>query len=180
MIGRPVIGLGDAGVRHVVVWLCRTIAVMLTWLLAAWFGVQAPANTPVETAHLSLTASTSAAAVAPGGKVTLQIDVTPKPKMHVYAPGQDGYIPIQLTVTADPVFTAAKAKYPAGEKYVMPAINETQLVYAKPFRVTQELTLKPSAQGTITIKGSVRYQACDDAICYLPKTIPVEWKIDVR
>ena len=122
----------------------------------------------------------SVAAVATGGKVTLQIDVTPKPKMHVYAPGQDGYIPIQITLTDDETFTAAKAKYPAGEKYVMPALNETQIVYARPFRVTQEITLARSAAGTVTVKGSVRYQACDDAICYLPKTIPVEWKIDVR
>jgi hypothetical protein len=76
--------------------------------------------------------------------------------------------------------TVAKAKYPAGEKYVMPALNETQLVYAKPFRITDELTLARNASGTITVKGSVRYQACDDTICYLPKTVPVEWTMTVR
>jgi DsbC/DsbD-like thiol-disulfide interchange protein len=141
---------------------------------------QAAAPRPIETAHLSVTASTSAPAAAPGGKVTLQIDVTPKAKMHVYAPGQEGYIPIQLALTGDPAFTAAKAKYPAGEKVVMPALNETQIVYDKPFRITQEITLKSSPPGSMTVKGTVRYQACDDTICYLPKTIPVEWKIDVR
>jgi DsbC/DsbD-like thiol-disulfide interchange protein len=154
---------------------------MLIWLIAAWLGVQEPAaKTPIETAHLSLVASTSVATVATGGTVTLRIDVTPKPKMHVYAPGQDGYIPIQLTLTGDAAFTAAKAKYPAGEKYVMPALNETQIVYAKPFRITQDITLRPSAAGTVTVKGSVRYQACDDTICYLPKTVPVEWTMTVK
>jgi DsbC/DsbD-like thiol-disulfide interchange protein len=147
--------------------------------LVLWLIAQEPVGKPIETAHLSLVASASVEHVVPGGKVTLQIDVTPKPKMHVYAPGQEGYIPIQLTL-ADGGFAAAKAKYPAGEKFVMPAINETQLVYAKPFRITQEITLDPAASGTITIKGDVRYQACDDAICYLPKTIPVAWRIDVR
>jgi DsbC/DsbD-like thiol-disulfide interchange protein len=133
-----------------------------------------------DTPHLQLKTSTNVASVAAGGKVTLQIDVTPKPKMHVYAPGQDGYIPIQLTLAEDAAFTAAKAKYPAGEKFVMPALNETQLVYAKPFRITEDVTLKPSASGTVTIKGTVRYQACDDAICYLPKNVPVEWTFAIK
>jgi DsbC/DsbD-like thiol-disulfide interchange protein len=149
-------------------------------IVAAWLVQAATSANPQDTLHLQLKTSASPTNVAPGGKVTLQIDVTPKAKMHVYAPGQDGYIPIQLTVTPDPAVTIAKAKYPAGEKYVMPALNETQLVYAKPFRITDELTLVRNASGTITVKGSVRYQACDDTICYLPKTVPVEWTITVR
>jgi DsbC/DsbD-like thiol-disulfide interchange protein len=146
---------------------------MRQMILAVWL-LQVVAN-PQETPHLQLKTSAKPAA---GRKVTLQIDVTPKPKMHVYAPGQDGYIPIQLTLTPNPAFSAARAKYPDGEKYVMPAINETQLVYAKPFTITEEITL--TAAATVTVKGSVRYQACDDAICYLPKTVPVEWTVSAK
>lgn len=153
---------------------------MMIWLLAMWLGLQVSANTAIETAHLTMATTTNVGAAAPGGKVTLQLDVTPKAKMHVYAPGQEGYIPIQLTLSNADGFTAAKAKYPAGEKYVMPALNETQVVYARPFRITEEVTLKAPHPGTLTVKGSVRYQACDDAICYLPKTIPLEWRIEVR
>lgn len=145
-------------------------------ILAVWL-LQVVAN-PQETPHLQL--KTSLKAAAAGHKVTLQIDVTPRPKMHVYAPGQDGYIPIQLTLTPDAAFTAAKARYPAGEKYVMPALNETQLVYARPFTITQEITLTSPLRVPLTVKGSVRYQACDDAICYLPKTVPVEWTITAK
>ena len=25
--------------------------------------------------------------------------------------------------------------------------------------------------------GTIEYQACDDPVCYLPETIPVEWKL---
>ena len=153
---------------------------MLIPLIAAWLVAQgSPAKKPIETAHLSLAASASAGSVVRGGKLTLQLDVTPKPKMHVYAPGQEGYIAIQLTLSGEAI-TAAKAKYPSGEKYVMPALNETQLVYAKPFRITDDVTVKPFARGTVVINGTVRYQACDDAICYLPKTVPVEWRVEVK
>jgi DsbC/DsbD-like thiol-disulfide interchange protein len=133
-----------------------------------------------ETAHLTIATSSDPAAVAPGQKVTLTVAVTPKPKIHVYAPGQEGYIPISLTLEPAPAVAAAKAKYPAGEKFLMPALNETQIVYAKPFRITQEVTLTSAAAGSVTIKGTVRYQACDEAICYLPKTVPVEWTIAVK
>ena len=132
---------------------------------------------PIETAHLLMTASATPVSAAAGKKVTLALDVTPKPKMHVYSPGQDGYIAITLTLDASPAITAAKARYPAGEKFFMPALNETQLVYAKPFRITQDVTVKSATGEALTIKGSVRYQACDDKICYLPVTVPVEWKI---
>jgi DsbC/DsbD-like thiol-disulfide interchange protein len=150
-----------------------------------------------ETAHLVVTTSASPEAVAPGKRVSLTVDVAPKPKMHVYSPGQEGYIGITLTLDADPAFTAAKAKYPAGEKIYMPLLKETQLVYAKPFRITQDLTLRPGSgqalrpgsgqalrpgsgqptDGALTIKGTLRYQACDDTICYLPKNVPVAWTL---
>jgi DsbC/DsbD-like thiol-disulfide interchange protein len=138
-----------------------------------------------ETAHLTIATSVTPASVSPGQKVTLNVDVTPKPKIHVYAPGQEGYIPIALSIDADPAVMPAKAKYPAGEKLLMKALNETQIVYAKPFRITQELKLSESGDlarratdgGSLTIKGSVRYQACDDKICFLPTTVPVEWSI---
>jgi hypothetical protein len=143
------------------------------------------ANATKETAHLTVKTTQSAEAAAPGRKVSLFVDVTPKPKMHVYAPGQDGYITINLTLEANPAFTAAKAKYPAGEKVVIAIVKETQLVYAKPFRIAQDVTLastpdlrqRATSETPVTIKGTLRYQACDDRICYLPTNVPVEWAV---
>jgi len=166
-------------------------AAILVLSAALWAQAQLPRE-PVshelpqhETAHLTIVTSATPAAIAPGQKLTLTVAVTPKPNVHVYAPGQEGYIPISLKLQDDASFTAAKAKYPAGEKLFMKALNETQIVYAKPFRITQELTLasapdlaKRAADGeSLTVKGSVRYQACDEAICFLPATVPVEWAV---
>ena len=153
--------------------------VMMPWLLVALAVLaQAAPNKAVETKHLMLTTSASAGAVAPGKKASLWIDVEPRPTMHVYSPGQKGYIAITLTLEENAAVTAAKAKYPPGEKFFMEALNETQLVYAKPFRIAQDVTLKPGGSAeSVVIKGSVRYQACDDKICYLPQTVPVQWTI---
>jgi DsbC/DsbD-like thiol-disulfide interchange protein len=152
---------------------------MLAWLLVALLGVAQDApRKPIETAHLTVTTAAGEPVTA-RKTVPLHIDVSPKPTMHVYSPGQDGYIAITVTLDAEaPVAAAGKAKYPAAEKYFMPALNETQLVFSKPFRITQDVTIKKGAPaGPLTVKGTVRYQACDDKICYLPKTVPVEWVI---
>jgi hypothetical protein len=149
-------------------------------LLLALVLVGAPQATP----PLTLATSVAPGTIAPGRKVTLTLDVTPKPKVHVYAPGQDGYIAITATLDKNPlVATADKPKYPTSEKLVLPELNETQLVYSKPFRITQQIAIaattdakKRAAAGeTLTLTGAVRYQACNDVICFPPTTVPVTW-----
>jgi thiol:disulfide interchange protein DsbD len=135
-----------------------------------------------ETAHLKIATSVTPEAAIPGAKVALAVDVTPKPGMHVYAPGQAGYIAITVKVDPQPAFsTTGKAKYPDPEKIVIPSINESQLVYDKPFRITQDITLASKlkfAAAPLTIKGSIRYQACNDKICFLPTTVPITWTVN--
>jgi DsbC/DsbD-like thiol-disulfide interchange protein len=153
---------------------------MLASLVVLLLAAQDLPKKAIETAHLTIVASTSPESAAGGRKLSLVVDVAPKTKMHVYSPGQDGYIAVTLTLEANAAFTAAKAKYPAPEKLFLPAINETQLVYAKPFRITQDLILKAGQRAeAIVVKGTLRYQACDDRICYLPTSVPLTWNVPV-
>ena len=142
------------------------------------------AGPPQETAHLTLSTSASPETPKPGAKVSLTVDVTPKPGIHVYAPGQEGYIAISVALDPQPAFSkTGKAKYPHPEKMHAPALNETQLVYSKPFRITQDITLGGASElqklgsAPLVVKGTVRYQACTDKICYLPVNVPVSWTI---
>jgi DsbC/DsbD-like thiol-disulfide interchange protein len=132
-----------------------------------------------DTKHLKISASAKPTAAAPGARVSLFVDVEPKPKMHVYAPDQKEYIPIALTLTPDEAFKAQPIRFPPAEKYFFAPLKETQQVYSKPFRIEQPVTLGKGAAGDVTIKGTVRYQACDDAICYVPQNVPVAWTIKV-
>ncbi len=149
--------------------------------LAALLLLQLPPPKPQtatrETNHLRVALSASADRVAPGGHVTLRVDVTPKPRMHVYAPGQPDYVTVSLKIDANPAFTTARPQFPPGETFLFEPLNEQQLVYMKPFRITADVTLTPAARGDVTVKGTFRYQACDDHVCYLPTNVPVEWTI---
>ena len=149
---------------------------------------QSSMTAPIDTPHLSIRLSTSAAAAAPGAAVTLFVDVTPKPRMHVYAPDQKDYIPVSLTLERDDAIRAARPSYPKPEQYFFEPLKETQLVYSAPFRITQDVTIESSPplrerarSGNVqAIKGTLRYQACDDTICYMPKNVPVSWTIRLK
>jgi len=143
----------------------------------------------VETSHLVATTSVSDAVVSPGTRFSLQLDVAPKPKMHVYAPDQREYIPISLKLAPDDAFKAHPPVFPTAEKFLFVPLNETQLVYSKPFRIVQDVTVASTpamrqrardSGASLTIKGTVRYQACDDQVCYVPKEIPVTWTARLR
>jgi len=136
--------------------------------------------TPLEptlvTPHLDARA-VSAVRVGVGGTATLVVLVTPKPKMHVYSADVDGYAPFTLTTQPQPGMSVGKVAYPSSELYVFPPTGESSRAYIKPFKVTVPLTFsvaaRASAEGSASRAPGVvtlRYQACDDAVCYRPTT----------
>lgn len=158
-------------------------------LLPPRAGASRESRAPIETAHLVLTLSASDVAAAPGTRVSLLLDVRPKPRMHVYAPGQKDLIPISLSLTADESFKTHPTKLPPAEKYFFEPLEETQLVFSRPFRVTQDVTLALTpalrtrareAGASLMVSGTLRYQACDDKVCYMPESVPVSWAIGLR
>jgi DsbC/DsbD-like thiol-disulfide interchange protein len=149
------------------------IALLSAFLLQ----VIAPAPKPGHAAILSSPAQVSGAA---GGKLALFVDVTPKPGIHVYAPGTEFYIPITVKLNAQPEIKAGKLAYPKSE--TMTFLDEKVPVFQKPFRLTQDVTLDKSAKAgsTVTVSGTVNYQACDDRVCYAPESAPVTWNVTVK
>lgn len=156
-----------------------------TSLLAQLAAVSPGQSTIIKGAQAAFELLTSDGVAAVGHRVTLSIRVTPGPKMHVYAPGQKGYIPIALTLTPDAAFKAYPVRFPASTAYHYKPLNETVRVYSSPFTIAQEVTiaLTPDVRAratrgdVLTIAGQLEYQACDDVVCYRPETIPVAWKV---
>lgn len=155
-------------------------------ILVRQFGVEpgSPQET-TETKHLRLSASASRTTVDPGQWIALVMDIDLKPGMHVYAPGVEGYIPIEWSMKVTDAAKVHPVEYPASKKLLLPAINETVPVYQGQFRLVREITIgadnkiKPllDAKGDLMIEGTFRYQACDDRVCYVPQSIPLKWVI---
>jgi DsbC/DsbD-like thiol-disulfide interchange protein len=132
--------------------------------------------------HVTVAPSTNPATGKPGAKVSLFVDVMPDPGIHVYAPGAKGYQSITLTLASSAGFAGGKVAYPKPETLFFEPLNETVPVYQKPFRLTEAITIAKSAKaGTkLTIVGTVDYQACDDRVCFIPASLPVNWTVDVK
>jgi hypothetical protein len=147
--------------------------------------VEAAGATRAVGKQIAVVTGTSETDAPPGRRLTLIADVTPAPRMHVYAPGQQGYIPIAITLDESPDVRPAPPRFPAPGTYFFAPLNETVKVYAAPFRISQEVTLglsrdlrqRATARETLTITGKLDYQACDDAVCYRPDTIPLRWTV---
>ena len=149
---------------------------------------QREAAVDIWTDHLKLRTYASDRAIAPGQRVSLVLEIEPGERMHVYAPGADGYRVIMLTIAGQPFVRLLEQQYPASELYVFEPLNERVPVYQKPFKLVQELTLDagPKAQAALrgqaqlTLKGSLDYQACDDKICFNPVSVPLSWTLALR
>jgi hypothetical protein len=127
------------------------------------------------TPHLEAQAS-APVRIDANGRGIVKVVVTPKAKMHVYAADVDGFVPFTFKVAGPTTVTAGKVTYPVSETYIFPPTGESSRVYMKPFEVTQAVVMSAEARKVlasgkrITGVGSLRYQACDDAVCYRPTT----------
>jgi len=137
---------------------------------------------------LQVASHVSAERVAVGDRFSVTLDLTPAPRMHVYAPTVVNYKPIVLKVRPQPGLIVRNVSYPPAEKYFYAPLKETVDIYQKPFQVMQELALDGSPAGraalkgvsTITVQGTLNYQACDDKICYPPRTVPMTWTVAIK
>jgi hypothetical protein len=143
----------------------------------------------VKTAQLEIKYYSTVDPVRPNVRFTLVTEFELKPKVHVYAPGvQGGYIPIDLQIDPSPNYSVHPAAYPKSERLFLPAIKETVSVFQNKFQVSRDITMASekdlqavlAGAREVKLTGHLRYQACDDKICYLPQNLPMEWVLKVN
>ena len=142
-------------------------------------------RTTARTSHLKLTSWASDSVVRGGNRFALVLEVELNDKMHVYAPSVEGYIPINWQMDEASGLIQYDAEYPESRTLHLPAIDERVPVYEGSIRLVRDVMVGQAKElgdlvqdGKLTIRGKLRYQACDDRMCYLPTSVPVEWTID--
>lgn len=143
------------------------------------------AETVTTTKHLTLTASSSNQVIRGGEHITLRLDIALNPNMHVYAPGVEGYIPIDWKMDNSPAYDGLAVQFPKSKILYLKAIDEKVPVYEGQFTLARELKIAPVAKLTslldanrnLTVNALFTYQACDDHMCYIPQKVPVKWTL---
>ncbi len=144
--------------------------------------------TMLSSPQLELTSFATDSTVAPGTQFSLVLDARPARGVHVYAPGVTGYKPIAFSVQPQPGLLIRGAQYPPSDDYHFKPLNEHVQVYHRPFRIVQDILIDASPQAqtslkdvtSITIKGVLNYQACNDKMCFTPQTLPLTWTVSLR
>lgn len=158
-----------------------SLALVAAAVTLAQTSASSPKPSVTDTPHLTVTTSTSGAVVAPGGRVSLFVDVALKPKMHVYAPEEKVNMPISLQVNRTSGVSARPPVFPKGEPFLFAPTGETQIVYSRPFRIEVPVTMAGTRKaGVVALSGTFRYQACDDKVCYIAKSVPITWDVTIR
>lgn len=142
----------------------------------------------VQAPHLEIAVQQSDRAGVPGSLVTLIAEVRLPRDIHVYAPGTQGYKPIELVIDPAPNLEFRPTVYPSSQVLFMPAINERVPVFEGTFHIQRDVKISTAAEFSnslgaqgkeLNIAGTVHYQACDTKTCFLPATAPVEWRLKV-
>lgn len=115
------------------------------------------------------------------GKVDLQFRVGPGFHINSNTPSADYLIPTTLKLDAPTDMVVGRVTYPAGRMVSFPFSGSDKLsVYSGIFMVS--VTVHPLSHvlpGKYAFRGRLHYQACDNARCYPPKDVPVDFLVKV-
>jgi DsbC/DsbD-like thiol-disulfide interchange protein len=122
-------------------------------------------------------------AVKPGAGTRITLQVVVKPGYHVQANPVENpsLIPITLKIDGAKGISVGEPLYPTAKRMRLPGDSQDLVVYDGTFAIALPLETGRNATGgaTVTLKGSLRYQACDDSHCLFPVTLPVELAVTV-
>lgn len=141
----------------------------------------------VDAPHLQVSLAQSDRTVVAGNRVSLIAEIQLPAGVHVYSPGVQGYKPIALSV--EPIAGAVPVglTYPPAKVLYLEPIHEHVPVFEGKFRIVYELRINSSRAflaslgngKELTVTGELKYQACDERVCYAPASLNLHWKLDV-
>jgi cytochrome c biogenesis DsbD-like protein len=96
-------------------------------------------------------------------------------------PHSEFLIPTTLKMTAPTDIVIGGVNYPPGEDASFPFAPTDKLsVYGRQFSISFGIRpLSTVIPGNYAVRGNLKYQACDNATCYPPKLLPVNFQIKV-
>jgi DsbC/DsbD-like thiol-disulfide interchange protein/thiol-disulfide isomerase/thioredoxin len=116
--------------------------------------------------------------VRAGATVRLALKVTLPPGFHLQsnAPRDPALVPTRLMLTPPAGVTVEEIVYPAATE--LRQAGQSLAVLGPELLIGVRISVAANtAPGPIELRGQLRYQACDDQVCYTPATADMAWKI---
>jgi len=119
----------------------------------------------------------------PGADTRLAIQIMVKPGYHVQANPVENPSLIPITLKVDPVgkVSVGEPLYPASKRLKLPGSSQDLVVYDGTFAIGLPIKVARDAMaGATALRGSLRYQACDDSHCLFPVTLPLTLSVVIE
>jgi thiol:disulfide interchange protein len=156
----------------------RRAVVPVLLLLLATTGLSAQLMRP----RAEVTTAVDTREVRPGGAVDLVMRVVLPDTLHVQSntPRDPSLIPTVLTIEPPPGVTVGAITYPEAFDLAQEGQPEPLAVYGHDFTIRVAITVAGDiGTGALVIPARLRYQACDDKLCYAPATAEASWAVNV-
>jgi Disulphide bond corrector protein DsbC len=114
--------------------------------------------------------------------VTAKIDVSIAAGYHVNsnAPHEAYLIPLRLTWTPAPL-AVETVTFPKASDEKYPFSDQPLSVFTGNFAIATKFKVPADAlSGPAILAGKLRYQACNNTMCFPPKTVEIKLPIDVQ
>ncbi|HVB37569.1 MAG TPA: cytochrome c biogenesis protein CcdA, partial [Vicinamibacterales bacterium] len=129
-----------------------------------------------------LTPIVEASGVHPGTTVRAALDVKLPDGFHVQSnkPRDPSLIPTVLTVTPPAGVTVDEVVFPPAMDLTQQGLDQPLAVFEQNFVIGIRLTLAAGVKpGDLVVPATLRYQACDASMCYVPTTAATHWTLHV-
>jgi thiol:disulfide interchange protein DsbD len=113
-------------------------------------------------------------------RAALQIRLPDGYHVNSNKPRDETLIPIVLTVAPPAGVTVTEIVYPKPTDLKQRGSEQPLSVFEHEFTIGVAMTVDPGvAPGDLTIPASLRYQACDETMCYIPTRAETGWTVRV-
>src|SRR5579872_6715500 len=157
--------------------LCGSLALILLTMAGRALAQMPPKAPTITMAALPLVTAQRAQQTM----VSLNFRVPPGYHINSNTPKTEFLIPTALKMEVPTDIILGKIEYPAGEEASFPFSPDEKLsVYTGDFTIQIGVhPLHSVVPGKYVMHGVLKYQACDNAACYPPKTLPVSFDVKV-
>jgi cytochrome c biogenesis protein CcdA len=150
--------------------------------MAASFAAASTVGAQLRPPRAELAPLLESSGVRAGSVIRAAVEVQLPEGLHVNSnkPRDPSLIPIKLSVEPPPGVSVLEIVYPEPIDLKQEGAVQPLAVFEREFAIGVRLRIGSELQpGEIAVPARLRYQACDEKVCYFPTTAATEWTLAV-
>jgi DsbC/DsbD-like thiol-disulfide interchange protein len=157
--------------------MTNLVSAFIAWpaALALAMSVQATQQSPRPRAEV--TPIVESVGMTNEAQVVLQVRLPSDVHVQAHEPRDPSLIPTVLTLEAPPGVAVEETTYPPPTELAQVGRAEPLAVLGPQFRIEVRLRIAEGTTGDLVVPAVLRYQACNDAVCFPPARAAAEWRL---